>query len=317
MQNSPHAALHTAANLSHIRVALKDDTLGLGARPIGEEIATTGLDGLQSLLGRLNGKTEDVLDKEKSLREEVRRGDLLQKRFGGGLERFVSGGWLVGDVIREGNEEGVVEKDVGDEGEGRMEAVKKEKKRKRSEQRKDGRQDPKVKCEESTPREGEVDGRSKTSVKECKFRRTSVKDGTPDKEGQLETRTKVKRQKKEEEEQEREELNRQVTRVKKDKKKKKSANNKQQQEAKEEVDEAEPTLHPTSHDLDQDQDPDPSDPATPMETLPPVTSPPVTPSTADGMAILEGRRNMLRRRHIRQKQLAVRDARALKEVCHL
>ena len=99
--NAPHAHLHSDANASHIRIAMKDDNLGLGAhRGSGQGAGEcTGLDGLQSLLGRLNGKSEVMLEKEQKTRDDLKRAAYATKKFG--ALRFVSGGVLVGDRILE------------------------------------------------------------------------------------------------------------------------------------------------------------------------------------------------------------------------
>ncbi|KAI9782294.1 MAG: telomerase inhibitor [Peltula sp. TS41687] len=362
-QGSAHASLHTAANMSHIRVAMKDDTLGLGAKRTGagagDEMATTGLEGLQSLLGRLNGKSEEVLELEGKKRDEVRRGEVLGKRFGAGLERFVSAGWLVGDVVRERKEEeedvsgGVV---VDGEGEGRK---KEGKKRKRAGE---GR-GKKGKLERGAKDEGvmlmmeeEILGeKKKISTKERMAKQASVNGSISAKEGvPLEPKTKTKPKTKPKTQKKSSKKNDKETEehleptsgvMKKDKKVKQLKKQHQQQQGTtttEDLIPSEPAtpvrVHPHSPvrralylDPDQDSDSDPdsdapnsSSPPRGAQTrpaaaedddiLPPLISPPVTPSTADGIAILEGRRNMLRRRQIRQNRLAVRDERALKEI---
>ena len=83
---------------SYIRVALKDDTLGLGAKS-GVNLPPTGLDAFQGLLGRLNGKQEDELEKEQRTRDDLRRAVYTENKWG--TLRFVSGGFLVGDRIKE------------------------------------------------------------------------------------------------------------------------------------------------------------------------------------------------------------------------
>lgn len=115
-----------------MRVAFREDNLGLGAK-IGSGQGAgecTGLDGLQDLLGRLNGKNGAVLKREREGRGEKRRVVYAERRFGG-WGRFVKGGVLVGDegivkvrervgtVYHDGEEaltrdEGVVESSAGD-----------------------------------------------------------------------------------------------------------------------------------------------------------------------------------------------------------
>lgn len=77
---------------------LKDDNLGLGARRNqGDEC--TGLDALQELLGRLNGKSEGALAQERKLREDAHINKYLHRKLG--TLRFVHGGFLVGDKVQE------------------------------------------------------------------------------------------------------------------------------------------------------------------------------------------------------------------------
>lgn len=86
------------ASSSHIQVVLKDDNLGLGAkRNNGDEC--TGLDAFQHLLGRLNGKSEEVLESERKAREDVKLNLYVERKLG--TIRFVHGGWLVGDELKE------------------------------------------------------------------------------------------------------------------------------------------------------------------------------------------------------------------------
>ena len=79
-------------------MSLKDDNLGLGAKS-GVNLPPTGLDAFQGLLGRLNGKKDDELEKEQKSRDDLRRAVYTENRWG--ALRFVSGGFLVGDRIEE------------------------------------------------------------------------------------------------------------------------------------------------------------------------------------------------------------------------
>ncbi|KAH8891891.1 hypothetical protein GQ53DRAFT_823303 [Thozetella sp. PMI_491] len=97
-KDAAHSHLHTDASASHIRVVLKEDNLGLGAkRNNGDECV--GLDAFQHLLGRLNGKSEEVLESERVAREGVKLTLYADRKWG--PMRFVSGGLLVGDEIKE------------------------------------------------------------------------------------------------------------------------------------------------------------------------------------------------------------------------
>lgn len=100
VKGAAHAEFHTDANFSHIRVAIKDDNLGLGAK-IGSGVGPgecTGLDAFQNLLGRLNGRDEEEMEKEQKSREDLKRAIYAEQRWG--TIRFVKGGLLVGDKIQ-------------------------------------------------------------------------------------------------------------------------------------------------------------------------------------------------------------------------
>jgi Pin2-interacting protein X1 len=81
-------------------VVLREDNLGLGARTGGAAAGEcTGLDAFQMLLGRLNGKADDELEKEQRKRDDLRRAIYTEQKWGS--IRFVRGGVLVGDKIQE------------------------------------------------------------------------------------------------------------------------------------------------------------------------------------------------------------------------
>ncbi|KAI6712874.1 hypothetical protein JHW43_004603 [Diplocarpon mali] len=99
-KDAAHAEFHTAANSSHIRVSIKDDNLGLGAK-IGTGVGhgeCTGLDAFKNLLGRLNGKEESEIEKEQRSRDDLRRAIYSERKWG--TQRFISGGFLIGDKIQ-------------------------------------------------------------------------------------------------------------------------------------------------------------------------------------------------------------------------
>jgi Pin2-interacting protein X1 len=98
--DAPHAHLHSAASYGHVKVAYRDDNLGLGAKQVNPHTPGEGfgLGGLQDLLGRLNGKGEDAIKKEQQSRADLAIRQYADMKFGG--LRFVSGGILVGDKIQ-------------------------------------------------------------------------------------------------------------------------------------------------------------------------------------------------------------------------
>ncbi|KAL1304620.1 hypothetical protein AAFC00_003587 [Neodothiora populina] len=95
--DAAHAEHYTAGSASHIRVLLKDDQLGLGAKRGGNNADTFGLSLFSGILGRLNGKTEEQVGKEQQAQRDVELA-LYQSRKGGYVN-FVSAGFLVGDRI--------------------------------------------------------------------------------------------------------------------------------------------------------------------------------------------------------------------------
>ncbi|KAL8655842.1 MAG: hypothetical protein Q9210_000644 [Variospora velana] len=102
---TPYA--NNSASISHVRITAKNDNFGLGAGNNGhsDEAPTTGLAGLQDLLGRLNGKDEKVLEKEHGRREDTRRALYAESRWGPGS--FVSGGFLDADNLRKRGDKSV------------------------------------------------------------------------------------------------------------------------------------------------------------------------------------------------------------------
>ncbi|KAL8720395.1 MAG: hypothetical protein Q9225_002747 [Loekoesia sp. 1 TL-2023] len=94
--------INNPGSVSQIRISVKDNNLGLGAKngSQDDEGPTTGLDGLQNLLGRLNGKDEKLIEKEQQSREDSRRTIYAERRWGFG--NFVSAGFLVGGMIQNG-----------------------------------------------------------------------------------------------------------------------------------------------------------------------------------------------------------------------
>jgi Pin2-interacting protein X1 len=142
-KDASHAAHYTAASQSHIRVFLKDDNLGLGAKRGSERAENFGLAGLESILGRLNGNEAEV-KKEEERREEIEKRAFVYRKYG--MMNFVSGGYLVGDKITKKSDikkETETKTEIKSEPESDDDRVdKKDKKRKREERADD---EPKLK----------------------------------------------------------------------------------------------------------------------------------------------------------------------------
>ncbi|KAI4618539.1 telomerase inhibitor [Alternaria sp. BMP 0032] len=178
--DASHAAHYTAASQSHIRVFLKDDNLGLGAKRGSERAENFGLAGLESILGRLNGNEAEV-KKEEERREEIEKRAFVYRKYG--MMNFVSGGFLVGDKITKGSDikkEVEIKTEIKTESESEDGAsAKKDKKRKREERTED---EPKVKrkkksmdLRDEARKEGDS-SKSKKDKKDKKDKREKKKD---------------------------------------------------------------------------------------------------------------------------------------------
>ncbi|PYH81408.1 hypothetical protein BO82DRAFT_310855 [Aspergillus uvarum CBS 121591] len=112
-RNAAHAELFTTASASHIRVTIKDDTLGLGARPRRDVLGEpTGLDAFRGLLGRLNGKSDAELGIEEKRRENAKLARYAASRWQ--AVNFISGGYLVQEKadVSESDEPAQIESDT-------------------------------------------------------------------------------------------------------------------------------------------------------------------------------------------------------------
>ncbi|KAL8777106.1 MAG: hypothetical protein Q9213_008005 [Squamulea squamosa] len=92
---------NSPGSISYIRVTVRDDNRGLGMRNgfYNDDCPTTGFDGFQDLLGRLNGKNNQLLQAEQRNRADVRRAIYAGKRWG--FDKFVSGGFLLEDKLQQ------------------------------------------------------------------------------------------------------------------------------------------------------------------------------------------------------------------------
>lgn len=77
---------------------LKDDFLGIGAKKGSKDHECTGLDVFQNLLGRLNGKSDDAIERETAARNETKKNIIIGERY---RMRFVEGGVYVSNDIEQ------------------------------------------------------------------------------------------------------------------------------------------------------------------------------------------------------------------------
>ncbi|PVH85666.1 hypothetical protein DL98DRAFT_482745 [Cadophora sp. DSE1049] len=320
-KDAAHAEFHTAANASHIRVAIKDDNLGLGAK-IGTGVGhgeCTGLDAFKNLLGRLNGKDEDEIVKEQQSRDDLRRAIYSERKWG--TQRFVSGGFLIGDKIQiliDAEAERIRKLALG-EGEGSssdsssssdsegeaapVEETKKSKKRKlevleevepevvafKVKKSKKSKKERKIQesVEESAPSEEEqVAKKSKKSKKD----RKAKAEAEDTEEAEIKRRKKEKKEKKEKGREEKAASN--IEETEKEKKRRQKKEKRQKKKAAEE------------------ESPEVSESSLPTTK---ESTPLATPSSGRSTPMMQGR-HAVRSRYIAQKRLASMDAASLNQI---
>lgn len=97
-ENAGHSDHYTAANASHIRLLLREDNLGLGAKVGRGNAETFGLSLFSGVLGRLNGKSDADVEKQQAAFRDAELRTYQTQKYG--LMNFISGGLLVGDQIQ-------------------------------------------------------------------------------------------------------------------------------------------------------------------------------------------------------------------------
>jgi Pin2-interacting protein X1 len=183
-KDASHAAHYSAASQSHIRVFLKDDNLGLGAKRGSERAENFGLAGLESILGRLNGNEAEV-KKEEERREEIEKRAFVYRKYG--MMNFVSGGLLVGDKIMTKDEikkETEIKTEVKSEPESDDGGVDKKIKKRKREERVDD--EPKLKRKKKSldlREESKKEKKDKKKDKSKKPKRSSSSDPGPGTDG--------------------------------------------------------------------------------------------------------------------------------------
>ncbi|KAL2072760.1 hypothetical protein VTL71DRAFT_12103 [Oculimacula yallundae] len=323
-KDAAHAEFHTAANASHIRVSVKDDNLGLGAK-IGTGVGhgeCTGLDAFKNLLGRLNGKDEDEIVKEQQSRDDLRRAIYTERKWG--TQRFVSGGFLIGDKIQiliDAEAERIRKLALGDNEDSSsdssssdsekeevapIEETKKSKKRKvevleeaepevvafkvkKSKKPKKERKSQEIAAEESAPSEEEK--AAKKSKKSKKDRKSKAEVADAEEEVDAKQRKKEKKDKKERKRKEKAGSDVEETEKEKRRREKKAKREKKKKAAEEDTSEASDESMPTTKE------------GTPV----------ATPAVVRGNPMMQGR-HAVRARYIAQKRLASMDAASLNQI---
>ncbi|KAL1959268.1 hypothetical protein VTO42DRAFT_2455 [Malbranchea cinnamomea] len=171
--NTSYGEHLTAASASHIRVILKDDNLGLGAKPKSKrEDEPTGLDAFQDLLGRLNGKSDSEIAAEQRKREDVKLLGYVGMRWG--AMNFVKGGYLVPDKMPESTTVEAREKEPESSSSSREETgVEEKKKSKETKKRKKDKKSKNGELDDASS--GETEGKSKSKKDKKKNKKKKEK----------------------------------------------------------------------------------------------------------------------------------------------
>lgn len=289
-QDAAHSELHTAANASYIRVALKDDMKGLGYNKAKED-EVTGLDVFSDLLSRLNGKSEESVEGDRQARLVVKTNRYVEAKWG--PMRFIRGGLLVGDEMQAETEsdESTPTSDAEEEKPKKSKKDKKSKKRKAEELEAAESESSSVDTEKKEKRRRKEERRAKKLAAAME-----TENNTPDEEERLKKKSK-KEKSRSKTSSEGDDESVEVKKSKKDKKDKKDKKKRNKDEA-ETAD---------------------SDSATATAPAAVATSAPATGTstpTGTGTSTPRGSRNFVRSRFIAQKKQAVLDTKALAQVGH-
>ncbi|UPK98740.1 hypothetical protein LCI18_009675 [Fusarium solani-melongenae] len=308
-ENAPHSELHTAANASYIRVVLKDDMKGLGFSRAKED-EVTGLDVFQDLLSRLNGKTEDQVVEDQQARLAVKTHHFVEQRYG--PMRFVYGGLLVGDEMKQKDDEEA--KTPKDEGEDVVmesaPAPKESKKEKKSKKRKAGEDD-----EDSSSRES--DSKSKKRRKEeRKLKENDSSADTDDAKAKKKDKKskKDKSRKKSAEVSEEESEERSKKRKSKSKDKSQSPEDSEEDKVKGKKSKKEKKEKKDKKRKKEEAASESSSTVATQESTPVPSIPGTGVTTPSGTSTPRGSRNFVRSRFIAQKRQAVLDTKALNQI---
>ncbi|KAL4729987.1 telomerase inhibitor [Fusarium chlamydosporum] len=305
-QDAPHSELHTAANASYIRVVLKDDMKGLGFSKSKED-EITGLDVFQDLLSRLNGKTEDAIEEDQQNRLAVKTHHFVEQRYG--AMRFVYGGLLVGDEMKEveDKKDGEKKAETSSDEDVEMESAptpKESKKEKKSKKRKASEDEE----DESSSRD--TDSKSKKRRKE--ERKLKEADGD-------DTKAKKKKEKKEKKDKSRKKSSadasddEDATPSEERSKKRKSKSKDKSRSSDASDDEKVKDKKSKKEKKDKKKRKKEEEAASTADSTPTVSVPGTGATTPSGTSTPRGSRNFVRSRFIAQKRQAVLDTKALNQ----
>lgn len=327
-QDAPHADMHSAASASYIRVALKDDMKGLGFDRAKED-EVTGLDVFSDLLSRLNGKSDAAVEEDKQARLVIKTHAFVERRYG--PMRFVRGGLLIGDELKEDkaeSDEEMSDTTLGDEEDVKMAEAVVEDSDKKSKKRKAASIDE---GEESSAQDADSKKRQrKEERKSKKSRSDSTTNSTEDAQRRDEEKARKKEKKeKKKEKKARKEKSRSKDETEptidddadesSDRAKKRKSKSKDKKERSKDSDDA--TIDSERKKSKKEkkrrkEEGSDSESTTPAEATSAVSTGQSTPVGAgSGTSTPMGNRNFVRSRFIAQKKQAVMDAKALSQVC--
>lgn len=311
-QDASHASMHSKASSAPIKITMKDDNLGLGAKVRQKQAdECTGLDVFKDLLGRLNGESDESIAKKQAFRSEIKTSLWVERRFG--PMRFVKGGLLVGDQITELINQQAANKasettESSAENSDEAPEAKPEKKEKKSKKRK--AED----VEENVDAETDSAEGKKKKKKRSKDEAADV-DQDESSDAERKKRKKEKKEKKAKEaqadaEEDSAETKSKSKKEKKDKKKRKEAKSEEQSDESAELSKKEKKKKRKQQESEED-----TVVASTTVTVSTTASGTSTPAGTGTSTPQPLSRHMVRSRNIASKRMAMADMAALQQVC--
>lgn len=283
-RNANHSDTFTAASASHIRVTLKDDTLGLGAHaPTLGNDNVAAIDAFQGLLGRLNGKSDVQLEQEQRKRDDTRLAVYASQKWQ--AVTFISGGFLV----QEKPDDALKPKTIKECGSPKDEIV-----------------------ADQTSSDGSGNHSADADSAPIEDKHSIPQTGTSSKDTE-EKSIKEKRKKKKEREAKKDQSNRKAkkNKVEKERTEKKEKKEKREKREKEEKKKGKKTSTKKRRRAEKDAESESSDSSSSGEAINKKTN---QQDIISSQAPRPNWRHAIRGRHIQQKRMAIMDERSLSEV---